>query len=152
MLFSLDDTLFAVTARDVREVVFAARITPLPGAPDVVEGVLNVRGTLAPAFDLRKRFGLPARPLDPDEHIVVAMAGGRLVVFRTDRVRDFARIPDEAIDRTADLVEGAAHVAGVGRTSDGLVLIHDLTAFLSSSEVIALDDALTRTRSEAESE
>jgi purine-binding chemotaxis protein CheW len=140
VVFALDDGAFAVAARDVREIVFAVRAAPLPGAPDVVEGLVNVRGTLAPVFDLRKRFGLPPRAIDPSDHLVLATAGGRLVAFRADRVVDFARFAPETIE--AAIVDGVEHVAGVAKTPEGLVLIHDLTAFLSASESDSLDEAM----------
>jgi purine-binding chemotaxis protein CheW len=126
VVFALDDGAFAVAARDVREIVFAVRAAPLPGAPDAVEGLVNVRGTLAPVFDLRKRFGLPPRAIDPSDHLVLATAGGRLVAFRADRVVDFARFAPETVEAAIE----------------GLVLIHDLTAFLSASESDSLDEAM----------
>jgi purine-binding chemotaxis protein CheW len=146
VVFALDDGMFAVTARDVREIVFAVRVAPLPGAPEVVEGLVNVRGTLAPVFDLRKRFGLPPRAVDPSDHLVLATAASRLVAFRADRVVDFARFA--AADVEAAIVDDVEHVAGVAKTPDGLVLIHDLTAFLSVSEADALDEALRAAPSE----
>jgi purine-binding chemotaxis protein CheW len=146
VVFSLGAGLFAVAVREVLEVVRAVRIAPLPGAPDAVEGLVNARGALAPVYDLRRRFGLSARPLDPDEHLVLARAGERLVAFRADRVLDLVRFPPELVEVASDLVDGVDHVAGIAKTPDGLVLIHDLTAFLSTSEIVALDAAMREVR------
>ena len=59
LLFTLEAQRYALPAADVRELVRAARLTPLPRAPDVVEGLLNLRGELLPVLDLRRRFRLP---------------------------------------------------------------------------------------------
>jgi purine-binding chemotaxis protein CheW len=151
VVFALGGSVFAVAARDVREVVLAVRIAPLPGAPEVVEGLVNVRGVLAPVFDLRKRFGLPSRPLDSDEHLVLATAGGRLVAFRADRVLAFARFAPESVEGAAEVVDGLERLVGVAKTSEGLVLIHDLATFLSSAEVVVLEAAVRDAR-DAQSE
>jgi len=60
LTFALAGERCAIAAEDVREVLRAALPARLPKAPDVVAGVLNVRGELVPLLDIRGRFGLPA--------------------------------------------------------------------------------------------
>ena len=45
-------------------------VSPLPRAPEIVEGVINIRGTVLPVIDIRPRFGFPASPLHPDQHFI----------------------------------------------------------------------------------
>ena len=77
LLFTLERQRYGLPVEDVRELVRAARLTHLPQAPDVVEGLLNLRGELLPVLDLRRRFRHPARPLSPMDHFIVARAGPR---------------------------------------------------------------------------
>ena len=142
LLFTLDTHRFALPLAQVRETVRAVAITPLAGAPGVVEGVIDVRGTVTPVLDLRARFGLPPRPVSPDDHLVLAMAGDRPVALRVDRATDVATVSDEAITAAAPDDPATRHLAGVARLADGLVLIGDLAAFLSQGERAAMERAL----------
>jgi purine-binding chemotaxis protein CheW len=140
LVFTLDDVRFGVRTEDVVEIFRAVWITPLPGAPQVVEGVIDVRGRLVPVLDLRRRFGLPARPLLPDDHMVLVRAAGRSRALRVDRATDIAAVLQ------ADIVPAGhleiAHLTGVVRRADGLILLADLAAFLSESEAQSLDEAM----------
>lgn len=86
LAFELSGQRYGLPLAAVLEVVRAVAITPLPGVPPVVEGAINVRGRVVPVLDLRARFGLPPHPLDPDQHLVLARTGRRLVAVRTDWV------------------------------------------------------------------
>jgi purine-binding chemotaxis protein CheW len=141
VLFTLAGRRYGLPAADVAEVVRAVLPTPLPGAPDVVEGVVNLRGSVLPVFDLRRRFRLPPRPVEPTDHLIVATAGPRRVALRVDQAEALVRL--EAAD-VADArgLPGAEYIACVARLPDDLVLVHDLAAFLSRGESDALDAAL----------
>lgn len=69
-------------------------ISPLPGAPPVVEGVVNVRGKVVPVFDLRGRFGLPPPPADPGQHLIILSGSPRTAAVRVDAAEDFLSMPD----------------------------------------------------------
>jgi purine-binding chemotaxis protein CheW len=137
----LNGTRFGIRADAVREVYQSVTITPLPGAPPSIEGLVDVRGTIAPVYDLRSRLGLPARPPGPDDHLIIAQADARLVVIRVDRAIDLVRVPADQLEPALPDAR-PAHVAGVARLPDGLVVICDLTAFLSSAESTRLAAAL----------
>ncbi|MEP6689548.1 MAG: chemotaxis protein CheW [Gemmatimonadaceae bacterium] len=140
LVFQLDGARYALALDAVREVVRAVAVTPLPGAPDVVHGVIDVRGSVVPVFDLRARLGTTPREIDPDDQFVLANAGARVVALQVDRVEWMAEVDVTAV--SADVARDTPHIAGVARLADGLVLIHDLETFLSESEVVALDDAM----------
>lgn len=142
--FDLDGSRFAVFASAAREVLRAVAIAPLPRAPGAVEGVINVRGELVPALDIRLRFGLPSRALTADQHIVVAHAGTRPVALRVDRAVEVLTIDEAAIASASTVVPGTHLVAGIATLPDGLVVIHDLDRFLSADESSAVDAALEK--------
>lgn len=118
----------------------AAAVTPLPKAPSIVMGVLDLQGQVIPVFNVRRRFALPERELLPEDQFVIARAGGRTVALAVDEACDVVageeRVPAAAIH------EEAGYLSGVLRTAAGLVLIHDLDAFLSQDEEAVLEAAL----------
>lgn len=143
VVFEVGGHRYALPATDVREVVRAVTIVPLPGGPAIVEGVVDVRGTLVPVLDIRARFGLPAAPVSLTDVLVVASAGARVVAIRADAVAGFVRATP-APHQSAEVVSRAAYVSGVATLDDGLVLVHDLRTFLARAEADAIDRALAQ--------
>jgi purine-binding chemotaxis protein CheW len=142
VIVELDGQRYGLRADAVREVVRAATITPLPNAPAMVEGIINVRGSVIAVLDLRRRFELPARVLDPSEYFVLARAGDRDVALRVDRATELVSLDPADIDHSEQVLSRSRYVAGVAKLRDGLVLIHDLETFLSAAEAAAADEAL----------
>jgi purine-binding chemotaxis protein CheW len=132
-------------AEVVLELQRMVAVVPLPGAPVVVDGVIDVRGAVVPVIDLRARFGLPGCPPAPSEHLVLVRARDRTVALRVDRVLDLVEIASAAVASASGLPAGP-HLRGVTVLEDGLLLIHDAEAFLSDYEVAVLDEALVEWR------
>ena len=116
-------------------------VTPLPQAPPVVEGVIDVRGSVVPVLDLRARLGAERRPAVPGDRLVLASLKERLVALRVDHVEELVDVPSLELQGAADLAPDGSAV-GVARLEDGLLVVHDLGRFLAADEVIQLDRAL----------
>lgn len=142
VVFDIERVSYALPAADVREILRAVTIVPLPGAPPVIEGIIDVRGTLLPVADIRARLGHAARPVSPDDHLIVARAGDRVLVLRVDQAREVLAVDPEDLERATSVVPGAGYLSGIARLPDGLVLVHDLRMLLTGSEGVALEDAL----------
>lgn len=143
LIFELAGVRYALELSAVREVVNAVMIAPLPDAPSVIEGIVDVRGEVVPVYDLRHRFGLPARRLSPDEQLVIAWTNARVVAFRCERT-DWVEHVSRSLVAAPDIARSAGrHIAGVLRLPDGLVLIQNLAAFLEAAETTQLDEALS---------
>jgi len=130
---------FGLLAADVREVVRAATPSPLPRAPAVVLGVLNVRGELVPLLDVRSRFGLAPRALAHGDHIIIVRAGARFAALAVEAAHVLVDVPAESIDVAR---AHGDHVAGVVKLEDGSLVVYDLHSFLEASEEHQLDAAL----------
>ncbi len=142
LLVEVGSQRYGLRSSSVKEVLRCATIVPLPRAPAIVEGLVDVRGSVTPVLDLRARFRLPPRVADSTDHLVVAMAGDRTVAVRVDRAVGLVRLDPAQIAVLEDVVIGTQYVAGVARLEEGLVLIHDLKSFLSQAEGGDLDAAL----------
>src|ERR1051325_3715596 len=142
LTFEVAAKRLALSSECVHEVVRAVAIAALPKAPPVVEGVINLRGTLVPVLDLRQRFTLPSAQLAPEQHLIIAQAGTRLVALRVDRALHLVVVDVDAIESAARIAPGTEYVAGIAKLADGLLVIHDLERFLSLDEGARVDAAL----------
>ena len=142
MTFTLDDGRYALDVFAVRRVVRVVEVTPLPGAPHGVVGVVDVSGEVVPVFDLRVRFGLEPREVRLSDQLVVAAASRRTVALLVDGVEDVLEAQEDAVVPAADVLPGLGHVEGVLTLADGLVFLHDLDTILSLQEARELDEAM----------
>jgi purine-binding chemotaxis protein CheW len=144
LTFTIDDRRFALSAGDVSEIVRAVAITPLPAAPSVVDGVIDLRGEVVPVFNLRRRFGLATREVDPGDQFIIARTHRRVAALHVDRALDIvdADTPSGAVGGTP--LHPA--IAGVATLADGLALISDVDTFLSQAEAESLETALEAVR------
>lgn len=85
LAFEVDGQRYGLPASVVREIVRVVAITPLPRSSGGGEGVVDVRGEPVEILDLRSRLGLPPAPVDPEQHLIFASVGGRLIGLRVDR-------------------------------------------------------------------
>ena len=144
LAFEVEGERYGLPLASVREVTRAVSPTPLPGGPDLVEGLVNVRGTMNVLLDVRRRFGHPGRPIHPDDHFVLARVHRRDVVLHVDRAIELIDVPEQNLGDVAAVTPEAGDLfGGVARLHDGLLLIHDLAAFLTEAEELKLDEALS---------
>ncbi len=142
VVFSLDAGRYALPLLAVERIVRAVAVTRLPSAPAVVLGVIDVQGRVLPVFNLRRRFGLPEREIDPTDQFLIARSANRTVVLVIDTARDVLQATASDTVSAATIATGLEHIQGLIRLPDGLVLIQDLDLFLSAAESRALDEAL----------
>ena len=142
LVFTLDDWRCALELSCVERTYRAVAITPLPDAPDVVLGIVNISGVIVPVIDIRLRFGLPSKILTPDDLFIIARASGRPAALIVDEVTGVIECSGKDITSASDIVPGIKHVEGVVRLKDGMILIHDLARFLLLEEKAALEQAL----------
>jgi purine-binding chemotaxis protein CheW len=126
----------------VVEIHPAVQLAPLPDAPEIVIGLVNRRGRALPVLDLRRRLGLPPRQLQVADRLVVLRLPDREVALLVDAAVDVltveATLVDEAVMRSTQALLSQSVVV----LPDGLLVVLDVASFLSSTDVVALDEAM----------
>jgi purine-binding chemotaxis protein CheW len=140
--FAVSDRRVALELGLVERVLPMAAVTPLPLAPDVVLGAINIAGEIVPVFDVGRRLGLPERGYGPDARLVLARTARRLVAIPADDVRGACAVDPAAVISADALAPGMDHIAGAVALEDDLLLIQDLDAFLTADEERLLAPAL----------
>jgi purine-binding chemotaxis protein CheW len=143
VVFKLDDRSFCLYLTCVRRVIRVVETAALPGAPQIVMGILNLNGEILPVVNIRKRFGLPEKELNLSDQLIIAATPRRSVAILVDVVTGVIEIPPEQVVPAGKVLPASGYIAGVIKLPDGMVLIHDLDSFLSLEEEQALSSALT---------
>ena len=142
VVFTLDEKRYALRLEAVERIVHIAEITPLPKAPEIVLGVVNVRGRVLPVVNIRRRFRLPEREDDPRDQFILALTSRRSLAVVVDAVVGVVERAEKEIIPAESIVSNTEYVDGIVILADGLVLIHDLEKFLSLAEEKKLGKAL----------
>ncbi len=142
VVFTLDHQRYALDLERVRRVIRVVAITPLPGAPAIVLGIIDLGGDVIPVIDVRRRFEHPQRDLRLSDHLIVASTGKRTVALLVDEANAVIDAPEESLAPSAGILPGIEMVDGAVKLEDGLILIHDLERLLSLEEETTIDRAL----------
>jgi purine-binding chemotaxis protein CheW len=150
--FRVGSEEYGLDINAIAEVIRPLKITPLPRMPQFVEGVVNLRGTIIPVVDLRKRFAVKAAQDDPRKVRMVITKGalqegaaGRkaLLGLVVDGVSEVLHLSPDQIDRAPEAATGrnADFIAGMGKLGDRLIILIDLVKILTRQERVALAEA-----------
>lgn len=116
---------FGIAILDVQEIRGWTAATAVPNAPDYFRGVINLRGTVVPVLDLRRKFHMPVPDDDRLSVTVVVRVGGRVVGLVVDGVSDVLDIMPDAISPPPTIGQGfeVTSLSGIARSADRLVSI-----------------------------
>jgi purine-binding chemotaxis protein CheW len=142
IVFTLDNCNYALHLEAVERTVRMVEITPLPKAPEMVTGVINVHGSIIPVLNIRRRFRLPERESRLNDQLIIARTSRRRVAIVADTISDVVSLPPEQLVDPAGILPRLEYVEGVALLEGGMVFIHDLDAFLSLDEEQSLEAAI----------
>lgn len=135
--FKVADANYVIPASMVVQMESFTGATRVPGAPDYVLGLVQVRGAVLPVVDLRARFRLPAREPTLDSRIVVVDCGGRRAALLVDSARDMLKFEPSAFESPPEVVanQASGFVRSVARVDDRLVMLIDCDRVLGENEI-----------------
>jgi purine-binding chemotaxis protein CheW len=125
--FVVADLLFGVDVLHVQEVLRHQPMTAVPQAPSVIQGLINLRGQIVTAIDMRRRLQLPARTEDkPPMNIVVRTSDGAVSLI-VDEIGDVLQLDESAYERPPENLDRVARelIRGVYKLKDRLLLVLD---------------------------
>jgi purine-binding chemotaxis protein CheW len=125
--FSLEGFLFGIEVHEVQEVIRPQAMTPVPFASPVVRGLINLRGQIVTAIDLRRRLALPDRPEGQLPMNVVVRAGVEAVSLLVDEIGEVVDVEQTSFEPPPDTLEGVARelILGVYKLDGRLLLLLD---------------------------
>jgi purine-binding chemotaxis protein CheW len=125
--FYLGGLLFGVEVSRVQEVIRYLEMTPVPLASPVVRGLINLRGQIVTALDLRRRINLNKPASDDLPMNVVIRSGGEAVSLLVDEIGDVLEVREDDFERLPDSLQGEARelIRGTYKLKDKLLLVLD---------------------------
>ncbi|MDE1314842.1 chemotaxis protein CheW [Vibrio aestuarianus] len=134
--FQLEEETYGINVMQVREVLRYTEIAPVPGAPDYVLGIINLRGNVVTVIDTRSRFGLMQGEITDNTRIIVIESERQVIGILVDSVAEVVYLRSSEIDTTPSVGtdESAKFIQGVSNRDGKLLILVDLNKLLTEDE------------------
>ena len=134
--FRLEDETYGINVMQVQEVLRVTEIAPVPGAPDYVLGIINLRGNVVTVVDTRSRLGLGAKEMDESTRIVIIEADKLVVGILVDAVAEVVDLRASEIESAPSVGndESSKYIQGVASREGELLILVDLNKLLNDEE------------------
>lgn len=135
--FSLGDKLFAVDIMRIREILVPQKLSPLPCASDLLEGVINLRGTVIPVMNMRKRFGMPALENTSAGKLLIVSLVKQLLAIVVDDVMEVVSVPVAEIKPPIQMTSGVGmeFLLGVCLSNNRVFMILNIDSLLGTGGI-----------------
>ncbi|MDT8403904.1 chemotaxis protein CheW [Sulfuriflexus sp.] len=134
--FRLEDELYGINVMQVQEVLRHTEIAPVPGAPDYVLGIINLRGNVVTVIETRRRFALMEREVDDNTRVVIIEVDGQVVGLLVDSVAEVVYLRESEIEKAPEVGndESSKYIQGVVTREKELLILIDVNKLLSTEE------------------
>ncbi len=134
--FRLDDETYGINVMQIQEVLRYTEIAPVPGAPDYVLGIINLRGNVVTVIDTRQRFGLSQSNISDHTRIVVLEIDGQVVGVLVDSVAEVVYLKQSEVETAPNVgnEESARFIQGVCNKNGELIILVEFEKMLSEEE------------------
>jgi purine-binding chemotaxis protein CheW len=146
--FLAQDLFFGVDVLQVQEIIRQVAITRVPLAPPMVSGLINMRGQIVTAIDLRRCLGLPERPSgQPPAGLILQVEEG-LVGLIVDEIGTVFELPENAFEPPPEILKGRlrALVSRVYTLPNQLLLVMDTQRLLTEAMEVGTHPDVSRGR------
>ncbi|MFA6856683.1 MAG: chemotaxis protein CheW [Treponema sp.] len=146
LCFMLDNENYCIDILRVKELMGMTDITPLPGTPGFIRGVINLRGLIIPVIDLRLKFGLPFRDYSKRTCIIVVEVTYEneivLMGIVVDAIQEVVSIPEEKLSKIPYINARikSEYIKGIADTQDGIKIVLDVLKVLNEKELAVVKE------------
>jgi len=135
--YQLEDETYGINVMQVQEVLRITEIAPVPGAPDYVIGIINLRGNVVTVIDTRRRFGLTSKESDDQTRIIIVEVNGNVIGMLVDSVAEVVYLHQSEIDTAPNVSsdDSSRFIQGVCSREENLLILVDVDKFLTEEEI-----------------
>jgi purine-binding chemotaxis protein CheW len=138
LTFFLDNEEYGIEILKVQEIIGQMMITPVPGTPRYIRGVINLRGKIIPVMDLKTKFGMGVTVLTERTCIIVVRTERLMMGILVDRLTEVSDIGAQQIEQTPSFGVGidTGFLLGMGKAGDAVILLLNIDNVLTSQEIV----------------
>lgn len=133
--FRLGNEEYGIEITTIQEIILMGDVTRVPQVPHFIKGLINLRGSVIPIIDLRKRFGLPATERTDESRVVVVNLSEKTMGLIVDAVTQVIRVNKDQVEPTPPTVSAAGkeHIAGLAKFDNRMLILLDIERLLDGA-------------------
>lgn len=141
LTFDLEEEVFGIEIRFVKEIIGMQPVTKLPDVPDYIKGIINLRGRIIPLIDMRLKLKKPAAEYTDRTCIIVVETAEVTVGLIVDNVSEVLSVGEDNIVPPPDARSGVknSYISGIGKVGDEIKLLLDCESLFREDEVDMLN-------------
>lgn len=141
LIFKIENRKYAIELNHVNGTEQKYSINPIPDAPEGIQGLINLRGTLVPVYSLRKRFGLNPDITDPGKSVLIARTSGIMIAYEVDAIDFIEELEADEIQPMPKMASNdeTAFMNKVLNIKNQIIVVIDVNKVLSAEEIEALE-------------
>ncbi|MGE5495812.1 MAG: chemotaxis protein CheW [Burkholderiales bacterium] len=141
LTFDLEEEVFGIEIRFVKEIIGMQPVTKLPDVPDYIKGIINLRGRIIPLIDMRLKLKKPAAEYTDRTCIIVVETAEVTVGLIVDNVSEVLSVGEDNIVPPPDARAGVknSYISGIGKVGDEIKLLLDCESLFREDEVDMLN-------------
>lgn len=142
LTFWTDKQLYGIPISNVVQIVQFQEITQIPESLEYMLGIINLRGSIIPVIDVRKRFGKEEQEYTERSCIIVTNIRSHSIGFIVDGVNEVTDIDDKDISEPPSVSKAThnAFITGIGKKQKTVTLLLDMNKLLNDEEVVYLTE------------
>lgn len=136
LIFCLNDEYYAANIDDVERILRFKNATPMPDAPDFVEGVINYEDVVLPVINIKKKFKLKDIRNTEESKVISMKIGDKKLGIIVDSVCEVSNIARNKYEETPDITKNSAnnYVKGLIKLEDKIIILINIDNILSEQE------------------
>ncbi len=136
VIFTTEDRHYAIPVAFVVQIIPAVWITAVHDGPDLLMGVIDMRGEVVPVIDFRRQFKLPDKEVVIDDKMIIARISNHAVAFFADAIVEVASLTEQSTVGSEDIFPGMEDfISGVARHQGRTVLIYAIEKLFPADEI-----------------
>lgn len=144
VVFALDNQEYGIDVSAVNGILRSKKfkIQVLPGMPQEIAGMINLRGQIKYIFNLRTKFGLTATKLSEESKFIMLNVNNSICGWIVDEVTDIVKLDNDAVQDSLDFINGFNnhYIKGIGKVDDRLIILLDPEKILSAEETATIKE------------
>lgn len=135
VIFKLNGEKYGIDITLVNGIEKEQHIVSVPNSPENIKGIINLRGTIIPVYNLAKKFGVPDISME-DSQLIITKIGEMLLAVEVEGVEEIFDIPASAISEVPKIIQGGktSYIQEIAKIDDGLLIILDVDSLLTEEE------------------
>jgi len=134
LIFTIEKVRYAISVPAVERICSVVNITPLPKVPDILQGIIKMKGLIVPVINVRKRLGIPDREPELSDHMIILRTEKLTLAMPVDEVTGLMELDITDIEKKDNIFPGLKYIEGVIKSSPGIIIVHNPDEFLTPEE------------------